>query len=318
MFFWEVKSNMRREELEVLAAAGVRWVQPGIESLDADLLRLMKKGVSPLQNILLLKWSQELGIFCGWNMISELPGESQVSYDRMSAMIPRLHHLCPPSGGGRFQLHRFSPYFDHPEQFGIRWTGAHPMFQYAFPIPKKDLDELVYLHEFVVDSDAAPIDATGLEGALKRWREAYQRGASLRISFHVDGSGWIEDTRDIDLPCRTHQLTAEETSLYLFLDRGMKKAALEQAFELAHPHIAQALNRNSSVMATVEQWIRDDLVLEIDGKIVALALHPVRGQVGRPEDIGRLPAPELNPEALVSINLTGPISKSIPSKERNE
>ena len=98
MFFWEVKSNMRREELEVLAAAGVRWIQPGIESLDGDLLRLMKKGVSPLQNILLLKWCQELGIFCGWNLLFGLPGETAASYERMAEIIPKLHHLKPPSG----------------------------------------------------------------------------------------------------------------------------------------------------------------------------------------------------------------------------
>lgn len=173
MFFWEIKSNVRREELEILAAAGVRWVQPGIESLDTDLLRLMKKGVSPLQNILLLKWSQELGIYCGWNLLFGMPGETPASYERMTRMIPKLHHLKPPSGGGRFQLHRFSPYFDHPEEFGIRWTGAHPMFRYAFPVSKADLDELVYLHEFVFDSGTEPVDASAAEAAAREWRLAH-------------------------------------------------------------------------------------------------------------------------------------------------
>jgi ribosomal peptide maturation radical SAM protein 1 len=306
MFFWEVKANMRREEIEVLAAAGVRWLQPGIESLDQDILRLMKKGVSPLQNILLLKWCQELAIFCGWNLIEGLPGENQASYDRMAAIIPSLHHLQPPSGGGRFQLHRFSPYFDHPEQFGLTWTGAHPMFQYAFPIPKPDLDELVYLHEFVDHSTDKPVDNSALRSALKGWQSAFGRGATLRFSLCPDGSSRIEDSRAVDSPARVYDLTKEETSLYLLLDSGVNHATVEQAFRLADPDAARRLDRAAGVMATVEQWRQNDLVLEIDRKFVALALHTARSKPDRPEHSARTPVRELNFDPLVSIDLIRP------------
>lgn len=299
MFFWEIKANMRREELAVLANAGVRWVQPGIESLDADLLHLMKKGVSPLQNILLLKWCQELAIFCGWNLLFGLPGETAASYERMAALIPRLHHLKPPSGGGRFQLHRFSPYFDHPEEHGIRWTGAHPMFQYAFPVPKEDLDELVYLHEFVFESGAPPVDASLTEAAVLEWRRAYRRGASLRITVHGDGSSRIVDTRRGDAPAREHLLNADETALYLFLDSGVKETSLEQAFQHADPQAARGLMSQGGVTAVVERWLRDDLVLAVDGRLVALALHSEREKTDTsgpyPPGVGAEVLAEMNP-----------------------
>ena len=274
MFFWEVKSNMRREEVEVLAAAGVRWIQPGIESLDADLLRLMKKGVSPLQNILLLKWCEELSIFCGWNLLFGLPGEAAQSYERMAQLIPKLFHLRPPSGGGEFQLHRFSPYFDHPKEFGIQWTGAHRMFKFAFPIPKKDLDELVYLHEFVLDGQK--VDASITEAAVTEWRRAYDRGASLRIHVCPDGSSQVDDTRQGDSCRQVYLLSAAETALYLFLDSGIRRTATEEAFRHAHPEATEVLSRRVGVIATVERWIREDLVLAIDGQVVALALHSER------------------------------------------
>ena len=280
MFFWEVKANMRREELEVLAAAGVRWVQPGIESLDADLLRLMKKGVSPLQNILLLKWCQELSIFCGWNLLYGLPGETADSYRRMAEIIPKIHHLRPPSGGGRFQLHRFSPYFDHPEQYGIRWTGAHPMFKHAFPIAKADLDELVYLHEFVLDG-APAVDTSATEAAVAEWRRAYRSRASLRIAVNADGSSRIEDGRRIDLPLRVHDLTAAETQLYMSLDSGIKETSLEETFARAHPDAAEELGRRGGVQAAIGRWLRDDLVLAIDGRLVSLALCSEREKADR-------------------------------------
>ena len=36
--FYEIKSNLKREHVERLARAGVRWVQPGVESLDSGTL----------------------------------------------------------------------------------------------------------------------------------------------------------------------------------------------------------------------------------------------------------------------------------------
>ena len=39
-FFYEVKANLRREQLRVLAAGGIRRIQPGIESLNTDILKV--------------------------------------------------------------------------------------------------------------------------------------------------------------------------------------------------------------------------------------------------------------------------------------
>lgn len=286
LFFWEIKSNVRREELEVLAAAGVNWVQPGVESLDTDLLRLMKKGVSALQNILLLKWCEELSIFCGWNLLFGLPGETVQAYERMNQIIPKLYHLTPPSGGGQFQLHRFSPYFDRPEEFGIRWTGAHPMFKLAFPIPHEELDELVYLHEFVLDPDAQKVDHTATEEAMREWRQAHERGASLRINVSADGSSRIEDTRRGDSLRQVYHLSAAETTLYLFLDAGVKETAVGDAFLRAHPEDAEVLGGTLGVSSVVRKWLEADLALAVDGRVVSLALHPVRA-TANPANISR-------------------------------
>src|SRR6185369_12967695 len=42
--FFEVKSNLKKEQVRALAAAGVRYVQPGIESFSDHILELMDKG----------------------------------------------------------------------------------------------------------------------------------------------------------------------------------------------------------------------------------------------------------------------------------
>ena len=72
--FYEVKPNLRRPQLETLAAAGARWLQPGIESLHDEVLKLLDKGVSALNNVQLLKWGLELGIRLEYYILYGAPG----------------------------------------------------------------------------------------------------------------------------------------------------------------------------------------------------------------------------------------------------
>ncbi len=44
--FYEIKANLKREQVELLRDAGVAALQPGIESLSTPVLRLMRKGTT--------------------------------------------------------------------------------------------------------------------------------------------------------------------------------------------------------------------------------------------------------------------------------
>jgi len=59
--FYETKSNLKKEQVRLLRDAGVTVIQPGIESFSDRVLQQMKKGVSGLQNVQLLKWCKEIG-----------------------------------------------------------------------------------------------------------------------------------------------------------------------------------------------------------------------------------------------------------------
>ena len=54
--FYETKSNLSKDQLLLMKKGGVNQIQPGIESLSDIILRIMKKGVSALHNIQVLKW----------------------------------------------------------------------------------------------------------------------------------------------------------------------------------------------------------------------------------------------------------------------
>src|SRR5262249_10933898 len=95
--FCEIKSNMRKEHLEVLLKSGIANVQPGIESLSANVLRIMDKGVTGCLNVRLLRDAESIGTQVSWNYLYGFPGEEKSDYTAIIEQLPALQHLPPPS-----------------------------------------------------------------------------------------------------------------------------------------------------------------------------------------------------------------------------
>ncbi|MCG8457700.1 MAG: RiPP maturation radical SAM C-methyltransferase, partial [Holophagales bacterium] len=177
--FYEVKPNLRRDQIEQLTKAGIRWVQPGIESLDDRVLALLEKGSTGARNIQLLKWARELGCGLAWSLLYGAPGEQDVWYGEMAEWLPWLSHLQPPSALARIRYDRFSPYHLQPERFGIRLSPLQA-YSFVFPFPRRDLEGLAYFFEDYGDLRRGDLDPTrpgeprpGLDAAEKAigaWR----------------------------------------------------------------------------------------------------------------------------------------------------
>ncbi|GAA1005115.1 RiPP maturation radical SAM protein 1 [Acrocarpospora pleiomorpha] len=281
--FYEVKANLRRAELEALAASGVRWIQPGIESLEGGALRRMRKGVTPLQNIQLLKWCHELDIRVSWNIILGLPGDEPAGYATIVDRARALFHLEPAQGASPFQLHRFSPYFMQPHDHGILPIGAHPLYREIFPVNRADLDDLVYLHGYTM-SDAAigPDDYRAVSDAISEWQAAYARGAQLVLETESNGAAQILDSRGAR--AKRIRLDSAETALYRFLDSARSEATLARRFAEASPAAARQLAAADGVEGALARWKRQRLVITDAGRVLAVATC----RPGKPNDT---PAP---------------------------
>jgi ribosomal peptide maturation radical SAM protein 1 len=288
--FYEIKANLKRSDIETLATAGVRWIQPGIESLDDSILKLMNKGVTALQNIQVLKWCCEMGVHVTWNIITEIPGEDPEVYTSIADLIPSLFHLPPSSGGGPFQLHRFSPYFKDPERYHITWLGAHPLYQYIFPVDRSILDDLVYLHGYSVARTQPPEDyLQPLYKAISDWQTAYSRGASLKYSIGPDRGGIILDSRT--LPEHRHSLTSSEATLYRFLDSARSERSLKSEFTLAYPREAEDLLNSGGVDMRLETWEKLRLVIRDRDRVLALAISEPVSTIAQASQTYKFQAP---------------------------
>lgn len=173
--FIETKSNLQKSQIRTLAVGGVKCMQPGLESLSPTQLKAMDKGVTPMQNIVCLKWSFYYRVAVSWNILLGFPGETNEDYLRQISLIPSLAHLQPPEAIGKFWLERFSPYFTKPHEYGLRITGPGMAYEYVYDGRHVDLKKVAYDFEYEIDH--WPIDPhvyQELVSAVEGWQRAHQ------------------------------------------------------------------------------------------------------------------------------------------------
>ena len=272
--FAEVKANLRREQVEALARAGVRWIQPGIENLDDQVLRLMDKGTNAAVNLQLLKWAREFGVFVSWNFLVGFPGEEDAAYTRMAQWLPNLTHLQPPQGVFKVRFDRYSPYHSEPARYGLQ-LKPHPSYRDVYPVAEPLLAGLAYFH-VASDSDwrQGP-GVTCLNEQAQRWSQDFWRASPTILSMHDDGQHLhILDTRAV-APQRRRSLEGPLRQLVLLCDQAKTLKNCEKSTGLP----------SSELEPLLHSLVQDRLMLALeDGRYLAL---PIAGELPRllgPED----------------------------------
>jgi ribosomal peptide maturation radical SAM protein 1 len=192
--FYEIKANLSREQLRTLKEAGIRSIQPGIESLSSHVLELMRKGSTMLTNIRLLKWASYYGLYVGWNILMGFPGETDEDYLSQARLIPSLHHLPPPEISGKIWLERFSPYFTETTP-GITNVRPRDVYRFIYPIEGIDLRRIAYFFDCDVEGTAGEDAHAAVAAELREWRRRWESGPP--VLRYERGPTWIEilDTR---------------------------------------------------------------------------------------------------------------------------
>jgi ribosomal peptide maturation radical SAM protein 1 len=266
-FHFEVKANLRAEQVAQLAEAGVRGLQPGIESLSSRVLKIMDKGVTGAINVRLLRECEEQGISASWNYLYGFPGEEQGDYTKIIDQIPALSHLQPPVGVTEIVLNRFSPFFERPELgFGSRVPAEH--YGFIYDLPDNELNDLVY----AFDTEPRGISGTDAEklltAAVEQWVRCY---GSSRLLMHDAGAGGLTVTDERELwPRRTHELTGWQADAYRELRQGRSAQALRQALAKLSHQVPPDRIRD-----WLDELVTSGMLFADDGTFVALATSAV-------------------------------------------
>lgn len=259
--FYETKANLTKDQLGLLARAGIRQIQPGIESLTGNVLRLIDKGVSPAQNVQLLKWCEECGIEPRWNLLYGVPGEEPDDYAVAAETVAALVHLQPPQACGPVRLDRFSPYFANPAAHGIANVRPSAAYRLVYDLPDEAVFELAYHFDFEFADGRDPAAYTqALREGVRHWRTTYR---PARLVYSDDGETvTIVDRRA--RRTRVYEYGGWQREVYLEGDAARPRARL----------LATAERRGVSarrVDAFLAELTEARLLLELDGRCVSLA-----------------------------------------------
>lgn len=269
--FYEIKSNVTREELVSFVDGGGDVIQPGIESLQDASLRRMHKGAHVLQNIQLLKWCREMGVTVYWNYLMSLPGEDAADYVGAAEKLADLIHLEPPSTIRDVLITRYAPYQKTPEKYGISDLRPHRFYAMVFPVDQAVLNDFAYLFEAEWQTRlSAPHYTSAVKEACLDWKRAERREPRLDAFKEKDGSLRIIDTRRVTEI--HHYLLPEEAALYLLLDEKQLDYRLETALVSQNTAAARTLRAAGGINAKLEEWQAAGLVLREGKQVLALAV----------------------------------------------
>ena len=223
--FYETKSNLKKDQVRLLRDAGVMTIQPGIESFSDRVLKQMKKGVSGLQNIQLLKWCKEIGIHPIWNFLIGFPQECPDDYFEMAGLTRRVCHLPRPAGVSVIRLDRFSPNFNQAGQLGFTRLRPLPFYEFLYDLPETARRNLAYYfaYDYKVPQNVARY-ADPLVRSVHAWKTTW-RNAEL-VSVDLDDRLFVFDTRPRSA-APISVLTGEDRRLYLACDAIADGSQLE-------------------------------------------------------------------------------------------
>ena len=285
-------------------------IQPGIESFSDAVLGLMRKGVSALQNIQLLKWCRELGLTPYWNVLWGFPGEPEEDYARMARLVPQLTHLQPPGGIAGIRLDRFSPNFFDATKMGFVDVSPLPAYRHVYPLEDEALMNLAYHFTFRY-ADGRDVNAyiRPLLGELRRWMSTRDAGLFMVDAPNTSGDRLaIWDLRPTSM-APLSVLSGLERFLYLECDAIRVLETLTRRLEQEWGRKTES----TEVIGCLDSLVGRGLMLEQDGRYLSLAVRlgdyePSRSVVNRffavAKELGE-PTPDGLRVPLKRLNLGG-------------
>ena len=226
-FSYNVRANLTREQIAELHQGGVEFIQPGIESLSSPVLNLMRKGVTSIQNVNILRWAHYYGIRVGWNILWGFPGETTQDYREQASFIRLIVHLPPATHFGRIWMQRFSPIFDDRVSFPILHVRPWRAYTYLYPTHVA-LDRVAYFFEYGLEDTLPESAYERIKNEIIRWQSAWRTGPTPALTFwYASGLLRIHDLRNRFAPAY-YTFREPFASVYVSCsDRPQTAASLE-------------------------------------------------------------------------------------------
>jgi anaerobic magnesium-protoporphyrin IX monomethyl ester cyclase len=157
---------------QLMKRAGCEWMLFGVESADEEILKTIRKGITPDGVVRAVKIATEAGIGVFNSFILGLPGESWDTAMKSVAFADELYHKY----GAKYGFHILSPLpgtelYDRAKDYGIRilsrnwarYNANEPITETA-TMSKEMVKEAISIYDWAVESAWAHIELQAKDG----------------------------------------------------------------------------------------------------------------------------------------------------------
>ena len=266
-FFSEIKANVTEDEIASLAEAGFVQLQPGIESLQDDVLRMMNKGCRAIKQVETLKICRTYNVLLSWNLLCGFPDEREEYMAQIVELIPLIMHLENPNQIIHIVYHRYGEYTENPERYGL---SIRPSKAYDFAFDDRDfINRTSYVFEPTDDAELAKYYG------CQRMGDAYAKAQQLikiwfnerfnpqRLDMNDTGDAInIFDMRNVSVHA-AYNLTGLTAQLY----RACRSVKSESTLIKMFPDVP-----TEKIRAELDKLCADKIMLNIGNEYLALAV----------------------------------------------
>jgi len=272
----EIRVEMKKEQLKKMKEAGVTFIQVGIESLNDNFLNCMNKGSTMLQNIQIIKWAQQYGMFIIYTIMHGFPNEKDEWFRELGHILPLIMHLQPPRGMSKLRFDRFSDYYLNPSHYGLD-LSALEIYSHIYPYDQKTINNFAYFFEDKKDHrmrnrtifqnlfGKSKGNFSKINDIVIEWMRSYYSGNPCRLTYKInDKNISVHDTRLLS-SCNDYVLNEPEGEIFLLCDEI-------HTLEEINNKLGGKYNA-ADIDNTVRSLINKNIVLKHEQKLLTLAVE---------------------------------------------
>ena len=225
----------------------------------------MRKGVSGIKNVRLMKWAAYYKIGVAWNLLLGFPGETEEDYEQQLDLIKQISHLPPPLGASRISLQRFSPNFTHAAEIGF--DNVRPIEPYGYIYPEGiDTRRIAYFFEYNARDTLPDTAYAPTRDEIARWRTQWRRDVKPSLTYTIQGDRLsILDARQPEAP-RAHKFDALAARVYEFC------SDTDRSLANIRDHLVDEPISDDGLKEVLGRFLLHGLMCEDDGTFLSLAL----------------------------------------------
>jgi ribosomal peptide maturation radical SAM protein 1 len=230
---------------ETLKVAGIRQIQIGTEALSNNLLRLLNKGVDVMRNVEMLKWCAEYGIDVYYNLMYDIPGESEEDIEITIKTIQFVKYFQPPARLCSFIVGYGCPAHKNPEKYGIKKLKIAN--EYVWNYPMKVIRKIGPLLSPIVGYEPLPKPDSKkwdlVLNEIRDWKNLYEANGKKPGLVYSEGDNFILLTLRNGDSEKHMRIEGFPAQLYkACLDERQSLEILSNRFECDKKHIKKILD----------------------------------------------------------------------------